>query len=310
MKIVFLDRYSLGDVDLSPIEKLGECISYEMTLPSEVTLRCKEADVVITNKVKLTQTELEQLPKLKLICVAATGVNNIDLEAAQRAGITVRNVPGYSTQSVVESTFTLALGLHRQILYYDQFIKSGAYSASGRIFHLGKSFGEWDGKNWGIIGMGHIGHGVAKVAEAFGAHVMYYSTSGKNTQGGYPCLPLNELLRKSDVVSIHAPLNAATQRLLTLSKFQIMKPSAIVINVARGGIVDEADMATALNQNLIAGYGADVFEEEPLQSMNTLLKVKDQSKLLLSPHIAWASAEARQRLVDSMSQSIREKFGK
>lgn len=304
MHIVFLDAYSLGDSDLSKIKALGTCEFYETTLPDETAARCAAADVVITNKVKMTREVMEQARRLRLICVAATGTNNIDHAAAEALGIAVRNVPGYSTMSVAETTLALVMGLWRQTPYYDRFVKSGAYTASGRIFHLDRPVHELRGKCWGIIGMGQIGREVARVAEALGTEVCYYSTSGKNLSAGWPCLPLEEVLGKADVLSVHAPLNAATAGLIGGEAIRRMRPSAVLVNVARGGIVDEAAVASALNEGRLAGYGTDVFPEEPLPADSPLWQVKDPTRLLLTPHYAWASAEARDRLADAIAQHI------
>lgn len=306
MKIVFLDAYSLGNANITALKKLGELTTYDNTAQEQVVSRCSDADVIITNKVKLMQPELDALPSLKLICIAATGMNNVDLETAAKNGITVKNVADYSTDSVAEQTFTLAMGLIHHSHYYDQYVKSGAYSNSGLFTHHGRPFFEIKGKKWGIIGMGHIGHRVAEIASAFGAEVSYHSTSGKNLEAGYIHKNLDELLAESDIISIHAPLNEQTKYLIDYQKLCLMKPTAFLINVGRGGIVNEKDLAQALRENLLAGSGLDVYEQEPLASGNPLLSPDIQEKLLMTPHVAWASAEARQRLVDTMVQQIKE----
>jgi len=306
MKIVFLDAYSLGNADITALKSLGELTTYEYTTPKQVVSRCSDADVVITNKVKLMQPELDALPNLKLICIAATGMNNVDLKVAAEKGITVKNVADYSTDSVAELTFTLALGLIHQSHYYDHYVKSGAYSNSGLFTHHGRPFFEIKGKKWGIIGMGHIGHRVAEIASAFGAVVSYHSTSGKNLEAGYAHKNLDELLAESDIISIHAPLNEQTRYLIDYQKLCRMKPTAYLINVGRGGIVNEADLAKALRENRLAGSGLDVYEQEPLPFGNPLLSPDIQEKLLMTPHVAWASEEARQRLVNTMVQQIKD----
>lgn len=304
MQIVFLDAYSLGDSSLEKISALGTCVFHQTTRPEDTAARCAEADVVITNKVKMTREVMQQASRLKLICVAATGTNNIDHAVADALGIAVRNVPGYSTRSVAETTLALVLGLWRQTPYYDGFVKSGAYTASGRIFHLDHPVHELCGKCWGIIGMGRIGREVARVAEALGTEVCYCSTTGRNLSAGWPCLPLAEVLSRADVVSVHAPLNEATAGLIGEEAIRCMRPSTVLVNVARGGIVDEQAVAEALNDGRLAGYGTDVFPEEPLPAGSPLWQVKDLSRLLLTPHYAWASAEARERLVDAIAQHI------
>jgi len=304
MKIVFLDAYSIGNADDSALNGLGEYNRYEHTTPEQVLSRCEGADVVITNKVKLMQTELENLPSLKLICIAATGMNNVDLKIAAEKGITVKNVADYSTDSVAEQTFAMALGLIHQTQYYDQYVKTGSYSKSGLFTHHDRPFFELKGKKWGIIGMGHIGRRVAEIATVFGAQIAYYSTSGKNMDAGFPCLSLNDLMENCDIISIHAPLNEQTQYLLDYEKLCLMKPTAFLINVGRGGIVRETDLAQALREKRLAGAALDVYEQEPTPLDSPLLSSDIREKLLMSPHIAWASAEARQRLVDTMVQHI------
>jgi len=305
MKIVFLDAYSIGNADMSALAALGDYTSFESTAPEQVISRCAEADIVITNKVKLMQPELEALTNLKLICIAATGMNNVDLKVAAEKDIAVKNVADYSTESVAEQTFSLVLGLIHQTHYYDQYVKSGDYSLSGRFTHHGRPFSEIKGKKWGIIGMGHIGQRVAEMAKAFGAEVSYYSTSGKNLNAGYTHKKLEDLLAESDIISIHAPLNEQTQYLIDSENLRLLKPSAYLINVGRGGIVNEIDLARALQENRLAGAGIDVFEQEPLSINHPLLSPDIKEKLLMAPHVAWASDEARQRLVDTMVEQMK-----
>lgn len=304
MKIVFLDAYSISDTDLAPLQRLGNFIAYDFTTPEQTVERCKDADIVITNKVLLFSKELEQLPKLKLICVAATGTNNVDTNYAEEKGIIVKNVAGYSTSSVAECTLMFALALSHQLLYYDNFIKDKSYSESNRTFHLARPFSEMSSKKWGIIGLGNIGKNVAHLATELGAQVCYYSTSGRNTNTNYPSVSLDELLSESDIISIHAPLNPQTENLITYDRLCRMKKSAYIINVARGGIINEAGLAQALNEERISGAATDVFSKEPLPSDNPLLNIKDPTRLLLTPHLSWASSEARQRLVDGIAQNI------
>ena len=306
MKIVFLDTYPMGEVSLAPIEALGDYTAYDNTLPSQVVERCAHADVVIVNKVKLMRPEIDALPHLKLICVSATGINNVDTEYAKEKGIPVKNVAGYSTESVTEATFGMTLALLRNVVYYDRYVKDGSYAASGLIFNMQRSVSEIKGKTWGIIGLGTIGRRVATVAEAFGAHVVYHSTSGTRRQESYPELSFEQLLAETDILSIHSPLNEKTKGLIGAKEFRQMKPTAILINVARGGIVDEAALAQALNCGDIAGAGLDVFEQEPILPDNPLLKINDPDRLVLAPHSAWTSFEAREQLVEGVAQNIRE----
>ncbi|WP_243348855.1 D-2-hydroxyacid dehydrogenase [Parabacteroides sp. FAFU027] len=304
MKIVFLDAYSVGDVDMTAISRLGEYVQYETTQPSQVIERCADADVVITNKVKLMQPELDALPNLKLICIAATGMNNVDLSHAAIKGIPVKNVANYSTDSVAELTLSLVMGLVQSTGYYDRYVKSGEYGRSGLFTHHGRPYFEIKGKTWGIIGLGNIGSRVAQIATVLGAKVVYNSTSGKNHNKGFDHKSLDELLAESDIITIHAPLNERTQNLLDYEKLCRMKPSALLVNVGRGGIVKEADLVQALREGRLAGAGLDVFEQEPLAADHTLLSADIQDKLLLTPHIAWASVEARQRLVNMIAKHI------
>ncbi len=306
MNIVFLDAYSIGSVDVFPISQLGNYTSYFDTSYAKIIERCINADIVIINKIKFTREIIDKLPNLKLICVAATGVNNVDVEYAKSKSIEVKNVPNYSTESVAEATFAFALMLMRNLAYYDKYVKEGEYTRSGRIFHTEKSITEIRGKEWGIIGMGNIGQRVATIAKAFGAKISYYSTSGKNLSAGYPCKSLDEILCDSDIISIHAPLNPQTEHLINYECLQQMKPSAILINVGRGNIINEADLARALNEELIAGAGIDVFACEPIDPSNPLLSVTDKNKLILTPHGGWASLEARKVLVERIAHNILE----
>ena len=285
MNIVFLDEYSLGGIDLSRIKQLGNYTGYEKTTPGEIAERCIDADIVITNKVPLRAEAIKVLPQLKLICIAATGMNNVDLEAAAERGIEVRNAVGYSTHAVTETTIGAAIALLRQSIYYDRYV-------------------QLYGKRWGIIGLGAIGHKVAEVAAALGCQIAYTSTSGVERQEPYPAMPLDELLRWSDIVSIHAPLNDRTRGLVGARELALMKPSALLINVARGGIVDEQALADALDNKRLAGAGIDVFSREPMSPDNPLLRVTDPDRLLLSPHTAWAPVEALETLVGCIERNI------
>lgn len=305
--IVFLDEYSMGGRDLTPLRRLGNYTGYAVTAPEQTVTRCLDADVVITNKVVFDDATLDRLPRLRLICVAATGMNNIDLEAAAERGVAVRNAAGYSTRSVTETTIGAAIALLRQSIYYDRFVKSGRYAASGRPFDFHRPTYQLAGRRWGIVGLGQIGREVARVATALGCTVRYTSTSGVARQEAYPALPLGELLGWADVVSIHAPLNERTRGLIGERELGMMRPSALLINVARGGIVDEAALARALDEGRIAGAAVDVFTREPIAADNPLLSVKDPDRLLLSPHNAWSPAEAIDTLIGLVAENI-EKF--
>ena len=304
-KIVFLDADTIGEVDnLKLLSKLGDLEVFAHTAAEEVVERCLGKPVVIVNKVQMTARVMEQLPDLKLICVAATGINNVDLNYTTKNGIEVKNVAGYSTDSVAQLTFTMLLYLVNRPSYYDNYVKSGAYSKSHSFTHHSEVFWELKGKRLGIIGLGTIGRQVARIAESFGMEVVFYSTTGRNNHISFKRFELDDLLKSSDVVSIHAPLNAQTLDLITYEKIKLMRPCAILLNLGRGGIVNEKDLARALNENLIAAAGIDVMENEPIEASNPLLKLYDRNKILITPHMAWASKESRELLVEKIARNI------
>ena len=305
MKIVFLDEYSVCGRDLSGIKHKGEYIGYQTTSAEEVLERCHDAEIVITNKVVLDAEKIAALPNLRLICVAATGMNNVDLEAAAEHGVEVRNAVGYSTYAVAETTIGSALALLREVTYYDNFFKSGEYAKADKIFNFDRPTAQLRGKRWGIIGLGNIGREVARLAEAFGCTVSYYSTSSISRDEAYNRLELSELLKSSDIISIHCPLNNRTHNLITDDELSQMKPSAILINVARGGIVDEQALADALDNGTIRGAAFDVFTSEPLRH-SPLYNLRDPYKLLASPHNAWSPVEAIDRLIGCIELNIEE----
>ncbi len=306
MKIVFLDAATMGDVSFEPFERLGEFTSYPMSTPQQARERVRDIDVLMINKVIVDKDLIDSAPNLKLICIAATGMNNIDLDYAAAKGIPVRNVAGYSTDSVAQSTFMHILSLAGGGPYFDSSVKSGSYSRSGMFTDPNWNWWELAGKTIGIIGLGNIGRKVAKIAEAFGMKVCYYSTSGTGHCKDYPCLPLEELLRISDIVSVHAPLNERTMNLLGAKEFAMMKPTAYVVNAGRGAIIVEADLAEAVDNGVIAGAGIDVFVQEPIPEDHPYLKMKHPERMRLAPHIAWASVEARERLVSMMADNVRK----
>ncbi len=307
LKIVFLDEYSVGGANLTSIKALGEYRGYEITETSEeVVERAVEADVVITNKVVLSRETLTKLPKLQLICIAATGMNNVDLDAARELGIEVRNAAGYSTHSVAEATLGAALSLCRQISYYDRYVKSGEYATSDRLFCLDRPIGQLYDSNWGIIGLGAIGREVARLAVALGCKVKYFSTSGAIREEEYErAESLAEMLEWSDVVSIHSPLNEQTKGLIGAKELKHMRPNAILVNVARGGIVDEEALVNSLNRDEIAAAAMDVFVHEPIKSSSPLLTIDDADRLRLSPHNAWQSNRAIKRLLEVIEKNIK-----
>ena len=303
-KIVFLDEYSIAGRSLDSITSLGEYTAYENTTKEQVVERLKGADVAITNKVVIDGDAMRQLPDLKLICVAATGMNNVDLESAKELGIEVRNAVGYSTTSVAETTLASALALARNIVYFDEYFHDGRYSKADRAFCYDRFTFEIRGKRWGIVGLGNIGREVARLASAFGCEVRYFSTSGAKRQEEYPAMELDELLEWSDIVSVHSPLNERTRGLIGIEELKRMKPTSIIINVARGGIIDESALAEALDKGYVSAAALDVFSVEPLRT-SPLYDIKDRYRLLASPHNAWSAAEAIDRLIECVAENIR-----
>ncbi len=310
MKLALLDAETLGsDLDLSPLEAFGELEIYDITMPEERIDNIDDADVIITNKVIIDKEIMEAAPRLKLICIAATGMNNIDLEAAADLGIAVKNVAGYSTQSVTQHTFAMLLHIMEKMEYYSLYARGGAWSQSPIFTHLEQPFHEITGKRWGIIGMGAIGQNVARIATAFGAQIVYHSTSGANTDQPYPHLELDKMLSTSEIVSIHAPLNDQTKNLINSDNLPLLKNGAILLNLGRGGIIDEKALAAELDRREIYA-GLDVLETEPIPAYSPFLHIRHPERLLLTPHIAWASVESRQKLLDGIVRNIEEFLGK
>ncbi len=303
--IVFLDAETLGETTgFYRLTKLGNLTVYPHTPPELKTERMHGREIVITNKVMIDKEAMDTCPSLRLICVAATGMNNVDLDYAASKGITVKNVAGYSTESVVQHTFSMLFYLMGNTRYYDDYVKQGLYAHSHLFTHHGRPFAELSGKKFGIIGMGTIGKRVAEVASAFGAKVYYYSTSGKNLDAGYQHIPLNNLLSECDIISLHCPLTDSTHDLIGYEQLRKMKHNAILINTGRGGIVNESDLACALNENLIGGACLDVLRKEPPEESNPLLHLDHPEKLLITPHIAWAGIESRERLLEGIAANI------
>lgn len=309
MKIVFLDAKTIGeDIDLSGFDALGEVVKYGFSTEQEARERSKDADVLILNKVQVNEQTIGEADHLKLVCVTATGTNNLDKEYLDKRGIAWRNVAGYSTESVAQHTFAMLFYLLEKLPYYDDYVKSEKYVNDVSFTHFAKAFHELSGMTYGIIGLGNIGRRVADIAKAFGCHVIYYSTSGRNSQPGYERVSFDELLEQSDIVSIHAPLDENTLGLMNKEAFAKMKNSAILLNVGRGPIINEADLAEALNNKTIAAAGLDVLSVEPMQEDNPLRGIKDSERLLITPHIAWAGVEARNRLMGIILGQIKEFF--
>lgn len=308
MEIVFLDAATVGDTSLEPIERLGHLTCWPTSTPQEALERVGSCEVLIINKVKVTPELLDAAPKLRLVCEAATGVNNIDVKECEKRGIPVKNVAGYSTDSVVQETFMHILTLAGNGPYFDKKVKSGEYSASGLFTDVSRPFIELAGKTLGIIGMGTIGSKVASVGEAFGMKIIYYSTSGTNHCTKYPSVPLDELMRRSDVISVHAPMNERTNGLVGERELRLMKPTAFICNLGRGGIIQETALAKVIDEGAIGGAGLDVYVTEPIPADSPLLHTRHPEKLSLTPHTAWASVEARNRLVERIAKNISESF--
>lgn len=303
--IVILDGKTLGELDFDELKAFGDLVYYDTTKPEEVAERIKNAHIVLTNKVILNEDNLKEAKNLEIICETATGFNNIDIIYAKNNNIAVTNVAGYSTNTVAQHTFATVLSLYDKISYYDNFVKSGEYANSGLFTNVSKPFYELEGKTWGIIGLGAIGRKVAKIAEAFGVNVIYYSTSGKNSNSDYKRVEFDDLLKSSDIISIHAPLNNSTEGLINYDALKKMKRTAILVNMGRGPIVVESDLAKAIDEELIAGATLDVFEVEPIKENNPLISVNNKDRLVLTPHIAWASVEARNRLFKEVINNIK-----
>ncbi len=310
MKIVFLDVKTIGeDIDLSYFDELGEVVKYPFSTTEEALERTRDADVIVLNKVEINENSIGKAERLKLVCVTATGTNNLDKEYLEKRGIAWRNVAGYSTESVAQHTFALLFFLLEKLSYYDAYVKKENYVNDVMFTHFAKAFHELNGKTWGIVGLGNIGRRVAEIARLFGCQVVYYSTSGKNNNSEYERVTFEELLRQSDIVSVHAPLDENTRGLFDKAAFAKMKNTAIFINVGRGPIVVEQDLVDALNQGKIAAAGLDVLSVEPMKEENPLRTIKDSEKLIITPHIAWASKEARERLMEMVCENIKEFFG-
>ena len=305
MKIVLLDALTFGESDLSGFNSLGDVEVYQTTTPQEVEKRIKNANVIITNKVVINDEHMKNTPTLKLICVAATGMNNIDLEAAKQRKIQVKNVAGYSTNSVIQHTFSMLFYLMGHSKYYDEYVKDGSYSNSPIFTNVSRPFFEIKGKKWGIIGLGSIGRGVANIATTFGAEVIYYSTSGQNTTKDYKQVQLNELLKNSDIISIHAPLNEQTNNLLDYKELLTCKDASIILNLGRGGIINEKAIAKIIDEREIY-FGLDVLIKEPMVKNHPLLSIKNKDNLYITPHIAWTSVESRKSLIESIINNILE----
>lgn len=305
MKIVVLEQESMGyDIDITCFEEFGEVTYYKNTKNEQVRERVKDADIVIANKAPMTEENLKDAANLKLICEFATGYNNVDLAYCRQHNIRVTNAVGYSTPIVAQHTFAMALYLLEKLPVYDDFVKNGSYEKHPIFTCFEPYFAELEGKTWGIIGLGNIGRKVAEIAKVFGCRVIFYSASGNNTTTDFERVDFDRLLTESDIVSLHCPLTDRTQNIMNAEAFAKMKKTAILINVARGPVVDEQALYEALTTGQIAAAGLDVLVKEPIAPENPLGKIKDSTKLIITPHMAWGSREARTRCCQEVYQNI------
>ena len=305
MKIVVLERNSVGTDIPVDYSELGEVTYYENTVTvEEVAERIKDADIVVSNKAPMREESLKNAPNVKLICEFATGYDNVDIAYCKSRGIKVANVVDYSTAMVAQHTFAMAFYVSQKMRHYDDYVKSGTYAAQSRFSNFDVPFHELDGKTWGIIGMGNIGKRVARIAESFGCKVIFYSVTGRSTVTEYEQVDFDTLLAESDYLSLHCPLSDLSRNLIDAKALSKMKKSAILLNVARGPVVNNIDLYEALENGVIAGAGLDVLEKEPITAENPLSKIMDSGKLYITPHLAWASVEARMRCVDGVRLNI------
>ena len=305
MNIVLLETQSLGDdVDLSCFERLGSVTKYSLTSKEEVAGRVEDADIIVANKAPMCEDTLKDAKNLKLIALTATGTNNIDFDYMKLRGIKVANVKGYSTMSVVQHTFALLFYVYEKMRYYDEYVKLGGYCKSPVFSVFDKKFNELAGKKFTVVGLGDIGSKVIEVAKAFGCDVRYYSTTGNNNNSLYKRVSFDEMIKESDIISIHAPLNETTRNMFGIEQFRNMKKEAVILNLGRGGIINEKALAIALKEEMIAGAGIDVVEVEPIREDNPLLEIKDSTKLVITPHIGWATLEARTRVIEEVYLNI------
>lgn len=294
---VILDAATLGDdISLAPLQALTHLTVHPLTSPDQIPERIRDAQVVITNKLRLNETNLSAADGLKLICVTATGFDNIDVGYCRHRGIAVCNVRGYSTNSVAQLTVAMVLELMMKLSARHQYVRSGAYTASGVANQLEPAFHELSGKTWGILGAGDIGSKVAAVADAFGCRVLTCRRSGGCT--------LETLLTESDILTIHTPLTPETRGMIGQAQLAQMKPGAILVNVARGAVTDEAALANALQSGHLGGLGIDVYSQEPFPEDHPLYALREHPNICLTPHMAWAALEARQRCIDEIAQNI------
>lgn len=302
MKIVFLDAATIGDdLTYESFEEIGDVVVYPTTNEEDFETHVDGADVVVINKLKLNKSNLPKAKQLKLICLAATGFDNVDLDYCRKAKIGVCNVVGYSTQSVAQLTLSMALSLYTHLDEYTGFVRSGEYTKKGLANRLTPVYHEIAGKTWGIVGYGNIGKQVARVAEAMGCNVLVYK---RTPVEGVKCVDFDTICQKSDILSLHVPLNEQTRNMLDELHIAMLKTDAIVINVARGAVTDEMALANAILENRIGGLGVDVYSKEPFDIDHPFQKIKHLPNVLLTPHMAWGGYETRVRLLAEIKQNI------
>lgn len=298
MKIVVLERSSVGmDVSIDCFSELGEVTAYNNTQFEEIAERVGNADIIVANKSRLNEETLKDAANVKLICEFATGFDNVDLDYCRSRGIAVCNVRNYCTEMVAQHTFAMALFLSEKLRHYDDYVKTGKYASQDRFSNFDIPFYELAGKTWGIIGMGNIGRQVAKIAAAFGCRVIFFSVTGNSTVTEYERVDFDTILAESDFLSIHCPLSDLTRDLIDEAAIAKMKKTAFLINVARGPIVNEDALYKALLEDRLAGAGLDVLSKEPIAKDSKLQSIQDSGRLIITPHLAWASVEARERCV-------------
>lgn len=303
MRITVLDAGTLGeDLSTDCLLEFGELTVYAATAPEEVAAHVGDSDVIIFNKVRVNEANLSAAHNLKLICVTATGYDNVDLDYCRRRGIAVCNVVGYSTQCVAQVTVSMALSLMTHLEEYTAYVRSGGYTASGCANRLTPVYHEIAGKTWGIVGFGNIGQAVGKVAQALGCRVL---VNKRIPIEGWDCVDFDTVCRESDILSIHTPLNDGTRNLLDRAHIAMLKKNAIVINVARGAVTDEAALAEAILEDRIGGLGVDVYSAEPFPKEHPFTAILDRPNVALTPHMAWGGYETRVRLLDEIVENIR-----
>ncbi len=301
MKIVVLDAKTLGDdISLDILKKAGECTFYKETAPSEIRERIIDADVLVLNKLKLNEGNLADAENLKLICVTATGYDNIDIEYCKKRNIAVSNVVGYSSHSVAQNTLAQVLALYTNLFAYNNFVRSGDYTKSGVANRLTPVYHELFGKTWGIIGYGNIGKEVGEAAKALGCNILY--TRHKNDGIS---VDLKTLCEKSDIITIHTPLNEDTRAIINEEKIFIMKDGVLIVNAARGAVTDEKAIVKGIKSGKIGFFGSDVYSEEPFSKEHPFNEIKDYPNVLLTPHMAWGSFEARIRCIEEIYENIK-----